>query len=112
MKRSEAVVRATPRLISAEHAIDNAYCETAILAAYLLEVRREANLSAVVGQPVVEAMTAALASLSLARAEMVRAHGGLAEVKVSIGCSRVVADGEDKPDQFNLPILPKLAAVA
>jgi hypothetical protein len=87
MKRSTAVTETAQVLFSAETAIDSAFGQTAILASRLAQVRMEMGLSAVVGQRVFDAVTATLNELSQARAEIVRAHTELADVKIRIGCA-------------------------
>ena len=96
MKRSQAVTEAAQCLFSAELAIDSAYGETAVLASRLAHIRVQAGLSATVGQPVLEAVTKALGELAQARAEMVRAHDELSDVKTRIGCRTVAVGGGDK----------------
>ena len=104
MKRSQAVIEAAQHLLSAEHCLDDAYGATAMLADKLVRLRRQANLSAVVGQSAVDAVTSTLSALSAARGELVRAHGELADVKVRIGCRTVASGGEDKDDEIGYAI--------
>jgi hypothetical protein len=96
MKRSTAVTETAQVLFAAECAIDGAFGETAVLASRLAQLRVELGLSATVGQPVFDAVTAALGELAQARAEMVRAHGELAGVKIRIGCGAMATGGGDK----------------
>jgi hypothetical protein len=114
MKRSTAVTETAQVLFSAETAIDSAFGQTAILASRLAQVRMEMGLSAVVGQRVFDAVTATLNELSQARAEIVRAHTELADVKIRIGCATVATGGGDKEDTdiVQAPARRALAAVA
>ena len=113
MKRSQAVTEAAQFLFAAELAIDSAYADTADLASRLAKLRVQAGLSAVVGQSAFDAVTAALGELSQARAEMIRAHGELNEVKTRIGCRTVATGGGDKEEYDVAPAeAPALTVVA
>ena len=113
MKRSQAVTETAQCLFAAELAIDSAYGETAVLASRLAQIRVQGGFSATVGQPVFEAVTKALGELAQARAEMVRAHGELSDVKTRIGCRAMAPAGGDKEDHDIVPeAAPALTIVA
>ncbi|WP_158918629.1 hypothetical protein [Caulobacter sp. S45] len=112
MKRSEAVLEAAHFLHTAEYAIDGAYGETAALATNLVKLRAAAGLSATVGQPALDAVTAAMNSLNAARAQILQAHGELAEVKTRMGCRTVATGGGDKDDTDAIAAPQPLALVA
>lgn len=112
MKRSQVVTEAAQFLFSAELAIDSAFAETADLASRLAKLRVQAGLSATVGQPAFDAVSAALGELTQARAEMIRAHGELNAVKTRIGCRAVATGGGDKEQTDLAPAAAALTVVA
>jgi hypothetical protein len=81
MKRSQTIAETAQFLLFAEAAIDRAFGETAALAGRLAKMHVEMGPSATVGQPVLKAVTAALAELAQARVEIIHAHRELADVK-------------------------------
>jgi hypothetical protein len=101
MKRSEAVKETAQHLFNAEAGIDSAYGLTADLASQLSQIRVKAGLSATVGQDAFDSVTSALAALSTARREIVKAHRELDAVKTRIGCRTVASGGMDKDDSIS-----------
>ena len=98
-KRRQAMDAIAPRLFALEDAIDEAILKSANFASTLIEERRRAGLSAVVGQGALERSTAAFSTLIAARAEMVATHAELAQLKNAIGLGAVMMGaGGDKPD--------------
>jgi hypothetical protein len=92
MKRADMVRAGAHQLVSAEDAVERAFCETAELASSLGRMRMDAKISMVIGQDAMNALMEAMTAMTTARAAMVRAHGHLDEVKTDIGC-RTVAMG-------------------
>jgi D-arabinose 5-phosphate isomerase GutQ len=72
-------------LIALENAIDEALACAAAMTIALPKARRRAKVSAVVGQEVTQLTGEALAALFNARANIVAAHHGLAEVRDEMG---------------------------
>lgn len=98
MKRTDMVVEGAKLLIAAERSADAAYVDTTLLACSLVRMRLENGVSAVVGQEVVNDVSAAIQRFGEARAALVRAHAGLNAVKTRMGCATVATGGEDKHD--------------
>lgn len=66
-------------LFATEEAIDQAIACAAGLVGYMPVARRDAKLSASIGQPAIEQVIASLETLSAARRQMIEAHKALAE---------------------------------
>jgi hypothetical protein len=106
VKRRNAMDAIAPELFAMESAIDDAILQSARLTTTLINERRNAGLSAVVGHGVLERSSAAFSTLIEARREMVATHAELAAVKKQIGLGAVMVGGlGDKPDSdiFTLP---------
>jgi len=84
-------------LHAAEDAIDTAIAMAAKLAGTMTAARRDANVSAVVGQDVFDGMTETFASLNAARRSIVQTHHGLVVVKDQVGLRTVAVGGAIKP---------------
>jgi hypothetical protein len=98
MKKSDIVIAGADQLFVTEDAVDQALTEAGRLISTLTGLRVNANVSAVVGQPAVEAILDATTHLGAARRSMVTAHAHLAEVKIQLGCrTTLVGTGQDKP---------------
>ncbi len=96
-RRAAHVVAA--KLFAAENAIDDAITCLAELAGELPRARRDAGVSAVVGQDALERVLATLPGLGAVRADLVAAHRRLDETKSAIGMRSVaVGGGGAKPD--------------
>lgn len=96
-KRREAAQKVADRLAAAEQALDVALSLAADLNAAMPAARREAGLSAVVGQDALDRSAAAYAALVTARRELVGAHHSLGETKIAIGLRTLsFGDLEDK----------------
>jgi hypothetical protein len=79
-------------LIALEAAIDEALSCAAAMTAALPKARRRAKVSAVVGQDVKQLTGEALAALFNARASIVAAHHGLADVRDEMGLRTFASD--------------------
>lgn len=73
------------KLIACENAIDDALISAAELTCAAPAARRQANVSAVVGQDALALTGEAIAALHQARARMVEAHHAFAEVRDQMG---------------------------
>lgn len=92
-KRLSAAHAINDKLHAAENAIDAAIVAASELNALLPAARLSANLSAIVGQPALNAVAASLTSLSHARGEIVDAHNALAQARDAIGLATHMAGG-------------------
>jgi hypothetical protein len=80
-------------LFEAEAAIDAAISKTAQLTGVMPALRKEANLSAVIGQDAVERASQALIALAEARRAIVETHKELAVAQGQVGLGAVALDG-------------------
>lgn len=99
MKRRIVAHRVADQLFAAENAIDGALAAVATLTAMLPAARIEANLSAVVGQGVIDRTTQTIAALAEARRGIVEAHRELHDVQHQIGLGAIALGGVDKPEE-------------
>ncbi|HWU79885.1 MAG TPA: hypothetical protein VN158_07440 [Caulobacter sp.] len=97
MKRKIIGARVAQELFAVETAVETTYGAMAQFAGLLASARTEANLSAVYGQEVMEDVNAAMAHLLQARRALVKAHGGLAEVRDQVGLRHIAFGVQDKP---------------
>lgn len=98
-------------LFVAERALDEAIRHTAALAGALPAARLDSNLSATVGQEAFAGAGRAIATLTEARAELVRTHSALAQVRDQVGLRQVAFGGYDKPEEGNPPQEGRLTVV-
>ena len=85
-------------LFEAEAAIDAALAKTALLAGVMPSLRREAGISALIGQEAVERASEAFAALTLARRAIVETHKELSVAQKQMGLGAVMfGDFGDKP---------------
>lgn len=85
-------------LFEAEAAIDAALAKTALLAGVMPSLRREAGISALIGQEAVERASEAFAALTLARRAIVETHKELSVAQKQMGLGAVMfGDSGDKP---------------
>jgi hypothetical protein len=97
-------------LFAAERALDEAIRCTAALAGALPAARFETNMSATVGQEAFSGAGRAIATLTDARAELVRTHDALAGVRDRVGLRNVAFGPEEK--EPNLPQFGALEVVS
>lgn len=95
MQRSEMVRQGAQQLFATERAFDTALIELATLSSSLVRMRMDGNLSAVVGQNVIDGIAKSYASLSEARSAIVTVHKDLDAVKTQMGCRTVAFGTED-----------------
>lgn len=96
--RRDAAMKVAESLFAAEEAIDLALARTAELNSTLATARREANLSAVVGQNAFETAASVFAALARARCDIVETHKRLHETKIEIGLRAVAIGDQGKPN--------------
>jgi hypothetical protein len=103
-ERRKAGDQVAESLFEAEAAIDNALAKTATLAGRIPMARREAHLSALFGQEVIERISDTIAALTHARRGIVETHKGLAAVQRQLGLGAVAYGGnESKPNPAVAP---------
>ena len=90
-------------LFEAEAAIDAALAKTAHLAGVMPGLRKDAGLSALIGQDAVERASEAFAALALARRAIVETHKELSVAQRQMGLGAVMyGDSGDKPPSLAL----------
>ncbi len=97
MQRKIIGARVAQELFAVETAVETTYGAMAQFAGLLANARTAANLSAVYGQEVMEDVNTAMAHLLQARRALVKAHGGLAEVRDQVGLRHIAFGVQDKP---------------
>lgn len=97
MQRKIIGARVAQELFALETSVETTFGAMAQFAGLLATARAEANLSAAYGQEVMEDVNAAMTSLLQARRALVKAHGGLAEVRDQVGLRHVAFGVQDKP---------------
>src|SRR5579863_5738845 len=98
-KRRTAMEAVAPELFAMESAIDEAILQSTRLTASLINERRNAGLSAVVGHDAIERSGATFSTLIAARREVVATHAELGSLKQKVGLGAVMIGGAgDKPD--------------
>ncbi|QUD87872.1 hypothetical protein [Phenylobacterium montanum] len=113
VKRRKAMEAIAPELFAAEQAIDDAILQATRLTAALINERRNAGLSATVGQDAIERSSAAFTTLVAARREIVATHVELGDLKKQLGLGAVmVGNGGDKPDANLTEPMGRLHAVS
>ncbi len=98
MKRSEAVIQGAPLVHELEEAAMSAVRAAAAATVGLIDLRREANLSAVVGADAWGEMVTTTAHLHQGLLSSLAFHKAMSEVQVRIGCRTVANGGMDKDD--------------
>ncbi len=91
--RIAAATMVAKELFEAEAAIDKALASIARLQAVLPEARVEANLSAVMGQDVIDQVARSLAAVVRVRRSIVGVHARLDELKTDIGLREMAMGG-------------------
>ena len=84
-KRLSAARRVAPELYCTEHSLDDSVSCTSSLMTVLIGARRDAGISSVVGQGVLDCVAESLRLQVQAQAKMVEAHHLLQDVKTHIG---------------------------
>jgi len=98
-KRRNAMEAVAPELFAMESAIDDAILQSTRLTASLINERRNAGLSAVIGHDAIERSGSTFSTLIAARREIIATHEELGSLKRQVGLGAVmVGNGGDKPD--------------
>jgi hypothetical protein len=97
-QRREAATKVAKVLHATEDAVDEAIVQASALAGTMPAARREAGLSAVVGQAAMDHVVTAMAALAEARRALVAAHHALSDVQGQIGLGALNFGVTDKPD--------------
>jgi hypothetical protein len=98
-QRRAAMDAIAPELFATECAIDEAILQASRLTASLINERRNAGLSAVVGHDAIERSSATFTTLIAARREIVATHQELGALQKQVGLGAVMTGpGGTKPD--------------
>ena len=104
VKRRTALEAIVPELSAMETVIDDAILQSTRLTATLINERRNAGVSAVVGQDAIERSSATFSTLIQARREIVATHEELDSLKTQVGLGAVMVGGlGTKPDVLTVP---------
>jgi hypothetical protein len=104
VKRRTAMEAIVPELSAMESAIDDAILQSTRLTAALINERRNAGVSAVVGQDAIERSSATFSTLIIARREIIATHEELGCLQKQMGLGAVMAGGlGDKPGVVSVP---------
>ena len=98
MKRSEAVHRGAPLVFNLEEAAMEAVRSAAAATVGLIDLRREANLSATVGADAWDELFAVTGHLHQGLRASIAFHRAMDGVKTRIGCRTVANGGKEKED--------------
>jgi hypothetical protein len=105
VKRRNAMEAVAPELFAMESAIDDAILQSTRLMASLINERRNAGLSAVVGHDAIERFSATFSTLIAARREVIATHEELGSLKKQVGLGAVMlGNGGDKGDVATQPM--------
>ena len=113
-QRRDAAQQLTDRLFDTESAIDEAIQKMADLAGYMPVARKNANLSAIVGQDAMMQAGQTLTALIQARSQIVATHNSLAVARDQIGLREMGMGGDQQkpPAHGNANHSPVIAIVA
>jgi hypothetical protein len=99
VKRRNAMEAVAPELFAMESASDDAILQSTRLTASLINDRRNAGLSAVIGHDAIERSGTTFSTLIAARREIIATHQELGSLKRQVGLGAVMVGGlGDKPD--------------
>jgi nitrogenase molybdenum-iron protein alpha/beta subunit len=98
-ERRDAAMKVAESLFAAEEAIDIALARVAEFNGTLATARREANLSAVIGQDAFDTAAAVFAAIARARCDIVETHKRLHGTKIEIGLRSVAIGDQGKPEE-------------
>jgi hypothetical protein len=99
-------------LFKFEAAVDDAISLGSQLSSCLMTARRDAKLSAVIGQDALDGVIRTLSTIVAARRELIEAHHQLKTVADEIGLRSVAFGDNLKPPAISAPAENKLKAVA
>jgi len=93
------------KLFATEAAVDAAMAEAMNLLAGMAEARKEAGMSATVGNEATAKIAEAISILAQARTAVVEAHGELNDLKLRVGIRTKMVGIMDKPPEGSNPLL-------
>ena len=111
-QRRQFAEQVASSLFEAEDAIDAALAKCAALAGVMPQRRKEAGLSALIGQDAVEWTSRSIAALAEARRAICEAHKQLDEAKTQIGLGAVVMNDAGPKPIASVAGQPQLRSVA
>jgi hypothetical protein len=96
MEKAFVVQSVASKLFATERSVDAAMTDAAELMAGLMQARKDAGVSAVVGDQAAVKLAEAIAAISAARTAMVACHHELDEVRLRLGVRTKMAGFEPK----------------
>lgn len=99
MEKIEIMKVVADDLFATEKAVDDAIAQATDMVATMIQARRDANLSAVVGAEAQAKMIEAIAALGAARTAVVASHAEMAKVQRLVGLGHVAVGPSDKPEE-------------
>lgn len=99
MEKIEVLHTVADELFATERAVDDAIAQATDMVATMIQARRDANLSAVVGAEAQAKMMEAIAALGAARSAVVASHAEMARVQRLVGLGHVAVGPMDKPEE-------------
>ncbi|WP_296820008.1 hypothetical protein [Brevundimonas sp.] len=99
MEKTEILKIVADDLFATEKAVDDAIAQATDMIATMIQARRDANLSAVVGAEAQAKMIEAVAALGAARSAVVASHAEMAKVQRLVGLGHLAVGPTDKPDE-------------
>ena len=98
MEKIEIMKVVADDLFATEKAVDDAIAQATDMVATMIQARRDANLSAVVGAEAQAKMIEAIAALGAARTAVVASHAEMSKVQRLVGLGHVAVGPTDKPE--------------
>lgn len=99
MEKALVAQKLANKLFATEAAVDAAMAEAMTLLAGMAEARKEAGVSAVVGNEATAKIAEAISILAQARTAVVAAHGEMNDVKLRMGIRTKMIGVMDKPPE-------------
>ena len=99
MEKAFVAQKLANKLFATEAAVDAAMAEAMNLLAGMAEARKEAGVSATVGDGATAKIAEAIAILAQARTAVVAAHDELADLKLRVGIRTKLVGVTDKPPE-------------
>lgn len=108
MKRDEAVVQGAPLVFDLEEAAMSAVRAAAAATVGLIDLRREANISATVGADAWEELFVTTAHLQRGLQASIAFHRRMSDVKDGMGCRRTVLNGGGDKNEHDPAPAPRM----
>jgi hypothetical protein len=96
------------KLFATEAAVDAATMEAMSLLAGIMEARKEAGVSSIVGDAAASKIAQAISTLADAKSSIAAAHGEMADVKLRLGIRTKLIGVSDKPPGNNEPVTQRV----